>query len=930
MQLQIEHPLMLLFQIPVIISLVLFWRKKNEKRSKDYVIFTLRSLIYFLIILGLVIPSLLYPVKGVHTVFVLDQSESVKRVEGEMLDFLNRSIEEKGDEDSYAIITVADKARLERSFTGEKDEVSTVSVNEETNFTNLEEGIRLASSYLPKGSKGRIVLLTDGVETNGDSLRQAELLSSKNIEFDVRAFQPPNVHDVSIQSFTTPQNGFEGEAVPFQVSLESNFDTTATLQISQNNEMVIQEEIVVAKGMNYYSYQAPLKEPGLYSFKAEIIPIDDKIVENNLSHSITTVNGQPKVLLVDQEAQGENVYQALTSSGWRVDRIQPELLPTNLAGFLAYESILFHNISGHHLSETQMNLMETAVRDFGVGFIMTGGDESYGLGGYFQTPIEKILPVDMDVKGKKEIPSLGLVIVLDRSGSMMGEKFELAKDAAARSVELLREDDTFGFIAFDTEPWSVVETAPISDKKDVIETIRSTALGGGTDIYPSLSLAYEQLNNLDLKRKHIILLTDGQSQDGAYEELIEEGLENNVTLSTVAIGGDADISLLEELAGYGTGRFYEVYEASSVPSILSRETALTTKTYIEDNPHVPFVTSGYDWSTRFSGGTPTINSYIATTLKSRADQIISSEKDDPILARMNYGLGRTVAWTSDVTGAWSGSFPIWSEWTGFWNEIVTWSLPSYEKGNYDIQTSVEGGKATVKVEASENKLLPLSISVSNNKGEIIEKAKSKLIGPGQYELEFPALPEIYFLNIRQEEQGETVNTYSTGMVVPYSTEFEQKPVNQELIENLTSINNGKILEKPTEAFRPWHKNLYQSQSVWSPFIILAFFLLLLEIFIRRFGLSPFYYLKSKVIPKKKPAEKREKKLPSIKVKEPKKAKPKTILNTQEIRKEKPVTSEPTKKPSSEQRPTTEKSSPATNNEDRMAQLLKAKNRKRKG
>ena len=930
MQLQIEQPLMLLFLLPVLISLFLFWQKKRQKSSKEYVIFTIRSFIYFLIILGLVIPSILYPVKGVNTVFILDQSESVKRMEREMLDFLNRSIESKGEEDSYAIITVADKARLERSFSDEKEEVRTVSVNEETNFTNLEEGIKLASSYLPRDSKGRIVLLTDGVETNGDSLRQAELLSSRNIEFDVKAFQSPNVHDVSIQSFTTPQKGFEGESVPFQLSLESNFDTTATLQISQNNKMVIQEEVMVAKGMNYYSYLAPLKEPGLYSFKAEIIPVDDKIVENNLSHSITTVNGQPKVLLVDQEAQGENVYQSLTSSGWRVERIQPELLPTNLAGFLAYESILFHNISGHHLSETQMNLIETAVRDFGVGFIMTGGDESYGLGGYFQTPIEKILPLDMDVKGKKEIPSLGLVIVLDRSGSMMGEKFELAKEAAARSVELLREDDTFGFIAFDTEPWIVVETEPIADKKEVIETIRSTALGGGTDIYPSLSLAYEQLNNLDLKRKHIILLTDGQSQNGAYEELIEEGLKNNVTLSTVAIGGDADLNLLEELADFGTGRFYEVYEASSVPSILSRETALTTKTYIEDNPHVPFVTSGYDWSKRFTGGTPPINSYTATTLKSRADQIISSEKEDPILARMNYGLGRTVAWTSDVTGAWSGGFPLWSEWTGLWNDIVTWSLPSYEKGDYEIQTSVEGGVAKARVEAVQNKLLPLDISVSNNNGDIIEKAKSKLIGPGQYELEFPAIPEIYFLNITQNEQGETVNTFTTGMVVPYSTEFEQKPVNEELFDKLTSINNGKILADPSESFRPWHKNLYQSQSVWIPFIILAFFLLLLEIFIRRFGLAPFYLLKGKMIRKENPDSiKKEKKLPSIKGKKINKEKPKPIVYTPEKRTEKPFSSESSKMNKTEQRSTTDKSGPS-NSEDRMSQLLKAKNRKKRG
>ncbi|KMJ59652.1 hypothetical protein AB685_01910 [Bacillus sp. LL01] len=920
MEFQIEHPLMLFFLIPVIFSLALFWRKKRPKRKKEYIILSLRSIIYLLLILGLCMPSLLYPVNGTHTVFLVDQSDSVKRMEGEILSSINEAIRHKKQEDSYSVVTFANSPTLERSFTNQLETVRQLSVNDNHQFTNIEEGLKFAANYIPENRKGRIVLMSDGVETTGNSVRQSTFLAGRNIEIDALAFQPPNVEDVSIQSFYTPQSSFEGEAVPFQVGLVSNMDTTATLHITQNNETIIKEEIAVAKGENNYSYSFPLTDPGLYTFKAEIFPADDKIVENNISHSLTQVSGQPKVLMVDQDGIGDNVFNALDVSGWKVDRLHPSLLPTTLGGFLAYDTIIFHNVSGHLLSGNQMELIETAVRDFGIGFIMTGGNESYGLGGYFQTPIEKILPVDMDVKGKKEIPSLGLIIVLDRSGSMMGEKFELAKEAAARSVELLKEEDTFGFIAFDTEPWTVVETEPIKNKDEVIEAIRSTALGGGTDIFPSLSLAYEQLNEMDLKRKHIILLTDGQSEDGPYDEIIEEGLTKNVTLSTVAIGGDADTSLLEELAEMGTGRFYEVYEASAVPSILSRETALTTKTYIEDNPHVPTVYGGYDWSKRFESGTPFLNTYIATTLKSRAEQIIASEKEDPILARMNYGLGRTIAWTSDVSGAWSGGFPSWGEWTAFWNEMVNWSLPSYEQGAYDITTSVNGGKATLKVEAINEILMPISISVSDNKGQIIEDAKSKMVGPGQYEIEFAALPDIYFLNVKQEEEGETVSTFMSGMVVPFSTEFEQRPVNMDLLETITTNQNGRVLENPSEAFRPWHKNVYQSQTVWLPFVILAFFLLIIEIFVRRFGLISLFFWKKKADSKDAKKKERKWKLPA------------TNRKSLHSKKQTVTRDEPKMEEMPEWKPVKEKEQPPKEtkaSEDRMNQLLRAKNRKRR-
>lgn len=335
----------------------------------------------------------------------------------------------------------------------------------------------------------------------------------------------------------------------------------------------------------------------------------------------------------------------------------------------------------------------------------------------------------MEVKGKEQIPSLGLTIVLDRSGSMSGNKINLAKEAAARSVELLREDDTFGFIAFDDRPWEIIPPIPLEDKQQVIEQILSVAPNGGTEIYTSLSLAYERMQDLKLQRKHIILLTDGQAAtNSSYDQLIEEGKKANITLSTVAIGQDSDRGLLQYLAEAGAGRFYDVADEETIPSILSRETSMLTRTYIEDNPFYPIIGGGTKWQSLFKDGVPKMNAYIATTAKQTANVIAESEKDDPVLAEWKYGLGKTMAFTSDSEGKWSGDWARFQGWSDFWNTTVSELLPAYNEVPYNIQQQSDGSFIVSDPTA---KSAFMDIVVVDEKGEELSIIEEPL-APGKH------------------------------------------------------------------------------------------------------------------------------------------------------------------------------------------------------
>lgn len=784
------------------------------------------------------------PIKEEQVVFLIDRSASVQGTEQQVSEWIEKSLDAQKDKHLVGVYSFAENFQSEIALTNEEIKLPVFSPMELPGNTDIAKALQLSTGIIDPNKATRIVLFTDGIETNGSVTDQLMKMTGSNVTVDVVELERISSDDVAITAFETPPVAFEGEQQQLNMQIESTKATNGEILLYQNDQLLSREQVSLEQGSNSFTFRNTSKGEGLLKYDAQVIVQGDALIENNKLTSVTNVESSPRLLVVTNEDATTNIPRVIDQEAIITDVISASSLPFDLSNYLAYDAIIFDNVPGHLVGEQKMNVIEQAVKNFGTGFMMVGGQNSFGLGGYFKTPIEKLLPVEMEVKGKQQLPSLGLIIVMDRSGSMAGSKMEYAKEAAARSVEMLRDDDHLGFIAFDDRPWQIIETEPLTDREGAVEKILSVGVGGGTEIYSSLAQAYEQLQPLKLQRKHIILLTDGQSStSNDYQTLIEDGKENNITVSTVAVGQDADRALLESLAEMGGGTFYEVQDESTIPAIMSTETAIISRTYIEDNPFYPTIYGDPTWSSLFAEGVPQMNAYIATTAKQTANVIAQSEKEDPVLAEWMYGLGRTLAFTSDSTGAWSGDFARWNNWGDFWNTAVSRMLPSYSEVPYTIQKASDG---SYTVTDPSGKSSFIEVAAVNEKGEELA-VSSEPLAPGKSRVTVESEPGLVFFRVSNEQDA----VYQAGISIPYSEEYKvQKPDVQKL-QLITNRTGGELLSEPADSFRDMDVTSSEKQPIRQLLILVAIILFFIDITIRRFGfkqlLAPFKKRKKEII-----------------------------------------------------------------------------------
>ncbi len=868
MVIDIERP-MLLFLIPLAIFFVLYTAQKLGKmyNLRRKLILFLRNAVFVLLILALSGVNIKWIVDTTTTIFVVDASDSMKEYRTTAEEFLRKALSVKGSKDQTGVVAFGDNSLIE-SFVAKDSVFNKIETEPRGIYTDIENALTTSVSLLPQNSKKRVVLITDGEENEGNSSKLASSIIGQDIDFKVYRIDREVGKEAAVDSVTVPKRLRVGEEFSIVVAIESTVQTGAKLTLISGKDKAAEERVVLQKGSNKFVFRDKAEAGGFKSYKVLLEPDADTESKNNEASTFTNVIDKPKILVVEDSAgEADEVVRMLAATGMSYVRVNAQSVPGTLEGLSAYKSIITCNVSAENLSDSFLNSLDSYVKDMGGGFIATGGENSFALGGYYKTPLEKILPVQMELKGKKEIPDMSIVLVIDKSGSMTEGrggimKLDIAKEAAARTLDSLRPKDQIGVLAFDDTNYWVVPTRKADDAEKIRDDIGTIRPGGGTSIIPALQEGYYSIKNINTKIKHIILLTDGQAEKSGYMELVEKIKKDNITVSTVAVGQGSDVQLLEDIAKGSNGRFYYTDEFSNIPRIFAKETFIAARAYLNNREFVPAITNAHPvLAGAAEQGLPTLLGYVAATPKSTSRVVLTSDQDDPILTVWQYGLGKTAAWNSDINGKWSRNYVGWDNNIKLWQNLINWTIEKYQEDDITVETEVRGGKGVVtlnnQVDKGEFETKATIVSPSLESREVTLYP----VVPGQYSGDFEITETgSYIIKALQQKAGETVNAASTGISVQYSPEYSIQPPSGYL-DRLIKEAGGTLINAPEDVYKGKIKDIFGAIDLTPTLLILALILFMLDIALRRLNLplamleDKLSAIRAKLLPQgKKPAK----------------------------------------------------------------------------
>ena len=840
----------ILIPIILVFMYIVLKKFKNLKR-KNLVNLISRILVIIFIVCAMADITLSIKGKNISTIFILDVSDSMSTFKEKGIEFIDKALEEMPKNNKAGVVVFGDNASIDKVMDNKK-EYSGIKSAPLKSATNIEEAINTSFSLFDKNASKRIVLITDGEENKGDLLNSVVLLNKENIDLKVYKVSNESGNEVYVESVKVPDNISIGEEFTVTTTIESNVQTKGKLTLFSGRDKKAEEEVEIQKGTNTFVFKDVQTTGGFKNYRVLIETDEDTNGINNEYSCFTNVIAPPNILVIQgKENSALGVIETLKNTSCNYNIVSPNSAPRNLNELLEYKTIVLCDVHKDDLNSGFMDNIESYVKDYGGGVVTFGGENSYALGGYKNTSLEKILPVNMDKKGKNEVPPISISLIIDKSGSMSsgnGEvsKLTLAKEAAMNALDSLRESDEINVIAFDDTYQNVVEMQSASDIKNIKEMIGGITVGGGTSIYPALEQGYKAQLNSKGKIKHIILLTDGEDSFSLsnYTSLVNDIKNEGITLSTVSVGEDANESLLQALANQGSGRYYHTDKYTDIPRIFAREVLLSAGTYIINEEFTPSISSNSEILSGINTkeGIPNLKGYIGTSIKENATEILTSNHHEPILASYRYGIGKTVSWTSDINGQWSSDYLTWNKGAQLIKNAIYWTIPELsDEGKLSI--SQEGNEALIEfysdsnLEGSKIKAIYNSESGSNGEIELIEEEPGKYTGKVK-------LDEIgfYNFNVREEKDGEIINNYTGAFSLQYSDEYKFNK-NKDKVKTLVSEVNGKFINNSKDVFKGELKEAYKKINLSNIFLIFALVLFFLDIVYRRLNLDFSKYFK---------------------------------------------------------------------------------------
>lgn len=854
-------PLFLLLLLLVPAAAWMGWPASGPARRREITSLLLRLIIIICLVFSLAGLEIVRGGNNLAVVFLVDVSDSMPQeaIDTEV-DYVRAALEEMRPEDQAAVILFGGDALVERSMSAGR-ELSAFTSTPVTNQTDLAGAVQLGLALFPSGYAKRMVLLSDGAQTSGDVLEAAKFAAASDVEITVLPFVNRSGEEAMISHVDVPTQLRPGEQFDLDVTVNAKEPTRSVVRVLVGDELIYERMHELRRGTQTLTLPLEAGEPGFVGYQVQIAPVQDSFYQNNLMHAFSQVEGPPRILMItvppgEEVARGQvradehsAILQVLESAGFRVDVSAPSRLPSDLPTLAQYDSVVMVNVPARMLGNNQMENLQAYVRDLGGGLVVVGGPTSYGVGGYFRTPLEDVLPVEMQIKDEQRRPSLGIVFVIDHSGSMSEtssgvNKLALAKEAAARSVELLFPTDRVGVIAFDDVASWVVPMTELDNPGQVMNAIGTIQIGGGTDIYAGLKAMAEVLPGDPAKVKHVILLTDGGADPTGIPELVQDLYEaNGITLSTVGIGNDA-APFLEDLAALAGGRYHFTNDASSIPSIFTEETSIASRAYLVEETFFPTLVNS---SPILSGinEIPRLRGYVASSPKDLAQVILRSDKEDPVLATWQYGLGRSVAFTSDATGRWATDWLNWDGFAAFWVQAVRSTISSSVNSTLEMNVALQGEQAHITLDAQ----TPAGGFVNSYEvqGNIVapdgetHSVTFQQVAPGQYQAAFtPTQQGVYLFRLSGTSGAGAADAFAEtkGWTLSYSPEYASIESDPDLLLRLIAVTGGKVLSSnPADVFTHDLRAAHASLPMWPWLILLAALLLPFDIAVRRLILT---------------------------------------------------------------------------------------------
>lgn len=804
--------------------LPLAWAAWNWRRCPRRTALILKTLALLAIVAALAGPRLRVATTRLAVSVLVDTSVSVSTRDLERASELVRQMVEARGRHRVRVVPFARRPReLDPAETSPRWRFRH-SAGEEARGTDLEAAIAEALSQLPENLVPRLVLISDGRENQGSAVRAAWQARQLGVAIDTFALEGRPRPDLRLDSVSLPTQAFAGERFPVDLALHAPRATEAEIEILAGGKSLAVQRLPLSAGTNLLRVHARLDTPGAVDLAGSIRSAE--LGEVRFAQAI--VIRRPRVLLVTQDPPGteKHLVEALQAAQFEVERVPA--VPENLD---AHQIVVLNNCDLALLPESRKHALEQFVRRGG-GLLVIGGENNvYVDKKGVEDPLDRALPAHVAPPRTPE--GVAVVLILDKSSSMEGRKMELARLAAIGVVEHLRPIDLIGILIFDNSFHWIVPIRKADDRALLKRLISGIMADGGTQIAPALQEAYRRILPVRALYKHIVLLTDGISEEGDSMALARDAAVNRVTISTVGLGQDVNRSFLERLALLARGKAYFMADPSGLEQILIRDVMEHTGTTAVEKPIRPQLVKPAEILEGVAlDSAPPLAGYVRFIARPTADLLLRADERDPLLVRWQYGLGRSAVFTSDAKSRWAAAWIGWSGFDRFWANLFRDLLPKAPEGEaivrYERPTAelVVEYRLAAHVEAPGQ---PPEIYVLGEQG-FRRAIQLERATPGLYRGRVPLGAARGMFRVRPLEESRAFPETGVYLEEPELAEYGNNP---RMLEQLASITGGRFQPQPAEVFRHPSRSVMVTRRLWPLLLSLALLLNLAEILLRK-------------------------------------------------------------------------------------------------